>query len=178
VQQRMRESYRKGVGNRLALSLAEAVARLPWTSPLRRWLAVAAGIVVIVAAILAYLWTRPLPVPKVSNYVQLTHDGQPKQLVGTDGSRLYLGLGGTTLWGVAQVSVLLISYVGSVSEYATQHPSEGGKAEKPDLPTLACSRLHLDLVWVHDGGAMGQDLAMGRRHEAFSSEESGVGSRQ
>ena len=80
---------------------------LPRPSPLRRgWLAVAAGVVVIVAAILAYLWMRPLPVPKVSNYVQLTHDGQPKQLVGTDGSRLYLGLGGTTLWGVAQVSIL------------------------------------------------------------------------
>jgi len=77
------------------------------TSPLRgRWLAVAAGAVLIVAATLAYLWMRPLPVPKVSNYVQLTHDGQPKQLVGTDGSRLYLGLGGTTLWGVAQVSIL------------------------------------------------------------------------
>jgi serine/threonine protein kinase len=33
------------------------------TPALRRLLAVAVGIVVIVAAILAYLWTRPLPVP-------------------------------------------------------------------------------------------------------------------
>jgi Tol biopolymer transport system component/predicted Ser/Thr protein kinase len=77
----------------------------------RRWLAIAAGIVVAVGAILAYLWTRPLPVPKVSNYVQLTYDGEPKQFVGTDGSRLYLGVGGGTFVGggtpegVAQVSV-------------------------------------------------------------------------
>jgi Tol biopolymer transport system component len=71
----------------------------------RRWPAVAAGIVVTVAAILAYLWTRPLSAPKVSNYVQLTHDGLPKQLVGTDGSRLYFRVGDRTLWRIAQMSV-------------------------------------------------------------------------
>jgi Tol biopolymer transport system component len=62
------------------------------------------SVLVISAAILAYLWTRPLPVPKVSNYVQLTHDGAPKLLVGTDGSRLYLQLGGLVPV-IAQVSV-------------------------------------------------------------------------
>jgi serine/threonine protein kinase/Tol biopolymer transport system component len=57
----------------------------------RHWrLALACGLVLAVG-ILAYILRRPLPVPKVSNYVQLTHDGQPKSLVGTDGSRLYLG---------------------------------------------------------------------------------------
>jgi Tol biopolymer transport system component/tRNA A-37 threonylcarbamoyl transferase component Bud32 len=71
----------------------------------RRWLAVGAGIVVAVAAILAYFWTRPVPVPKISNYVQLTHDGRPKELVGTDGSRLYFGVGGATREGIAQESV-------------------------------------------------------------------------
>jgi len=50
-------------------------------------------LVLIVASALAYLWLRREPVPKVSNYVQLTNDGQPKYLVGTDGPRLYLGLG-------------------------------------------------------------------------------------
>src|ERR1019366_7458274 len=35
----------------------------------------------------------PAPAPKVSNYIQLSHDGQPKSLIGTDGSRLYLGVG-------------------------------------------------------------------------------------
>jgi len=56
----------------------------------RRWMLAAVSVLVVAAAVLAYLWTRPLPVPKVSNYVQLTHDGQQKYLVGTDGSRLYL----------------------------------------------------------------------------------------
>ena len=48
-----------------------------------------AAAVVLSGAALAYLWTRPEAVPKVSNYVQLTHDGQPKR---SDGSRLYMGL--------------------------------------------------------------------------------------
>ena len=51
----------------------------------------------------------PLPVPKVSNYVQLTHDGQPKDLVGTDGSRLFLGFARTITYnatiGIMQMSI-------------------------------------------------------------------------
>jgi Tol biopolymer transport system component len=72
---------------------------------LRRWAVAAGSVLVIAATILTYLWTRPLPIPKVSNYVQLTHDGQPKNLVGTDGSRLYIGVGPGFLGVVAQVSV-------------------------------------------------------------------------
>ena len=61
------------------------------------------------AGVLGYFLMRPAPVPTVSNYVQLTHDGQPKSLIGTDGARLYmaLGEGGTgsfTSTGIAQMS--------------------------------------------------------------------------
>jgi eukaryotic-like serine/threonine-protein kinase len=61
------------------------------------------------AAILGYFWLRTPAEPKVSNYVQLTHDGQQKSLIGTDGSRLYLGLGvgssgSFTAHGVAELS--------------------------------------------------------------------------
>jgi eukaryotic-like serine/threonine-protein kinase len=73
-------------------------------APQRRWPLAAGSVFVVIGAIFAYLWTRPLPVPKVSNYVQLTHDGQPKHLAGTDGSQLYLGVGNESL-GTAQVSV-------------------------------------------------------------------------
>jgi eukaryotic-like serine/threonine-protein kinase len=38
---------------------------------------------------LAYWLVPPLPPPKVSGYTQITHDGRPKWLIGTDGSRLY-----------------------------------------------------------------------------------------
>ena len=57
----------------------------------RRWLLPLSVLLIVAAVLLAYYWARPLPVPKVSNYVQLTHDGKPKSLTGTDGSRLYLG---------------------------------------------------------------------------------------
>src|ERR1700722_18424408 len=76
-----------------------------------RGFAVAAGTAVLLAAgVLAYFLMRPPPIPAVSNYVQLTHDGQPKSLVGTDGARLYMILGdgntGTaTSAGIAQMAL-------------------------------------------------------------------------
>ena len=62
----------------------------------------------VVAALALIYWLMPLlPPPSVSNYAQLTHDGTPKSLVGTDGSRLYmidLFSAGFT-FPIAQVSV-------------------------------------------------------------------------
>ena len=68
-----------------------------------------AAMVAVVASILAgavalgYWWARPASVPRLSNFVQLTHDGQPKSLLGTDGSRLYLGLGAFPFQGGAEM---------------------------------------------------------------------------
>lgn len=64
----------------------------------------AAAILFIIAA-LAYFHTRPTPIPKVSNYVQLTHDGRQKSLIGTDGSRLYLELGTSAQASIAAMSL-------------------------------------------------------------------------
>ncbi len=75
---------------------------------LGRWLLPIAGVLTVAAVLLTSLLMRPLPPPKVSNYVQLTHDGQPKALVGTDGSRLYLGFARTITYnatiGIMQMS--------------------------------------------------------------------------
>jgi serine/threonine protein kinase/Tol biopolymer transport system component len=60
--------------------------------PRRRWLLPVSLLLMVAAALLTAILLRPLPVPTVSNYVQLTHDGQLKGLIGTDGSRLYLGI--------------------------------------------------------------------------------------
>ena len=59
----------------------------------------------VVAALLTFFLTRPLSAPKASNYVQLTSDGLQKNLVGTDGSRLFLGWGSDTSDGVAEVPI-------------------------------------------------------------------------
>ncbi|MGC2636387.1 MAG: protein kinase [Acidobacteriaceae bacterium] len=59
----------------------------------RRLLLLAAAIVVIAAlGFLVHLAAQPASAPTVSNYVQLTHDGLQKTLIGTDGARLYLSL--------------------------------------------------------------------------------------
>ncbi|HEY4934771.1 MAG TPA: hypothetical protein VII23_24650, partial [Terriglobales bacterium] len=65
---------------------------------------VVALLVLLVVGAVSYFWMRPEPVPKVSNFVQLTHDGQPKFLVGTEGSRLYLGLINRQYTGMAEMS--------------------------------------------------------------------------
>jgi Tol biopolymer transport system component/DNA-binding winged helix-turn-helix (wHTH) protein len=52
------------------------------------------GTAVLVTSLSATIWylRRPLPPPRITAYVQITHDGHEKQLAGTDGSRLYFTL--------------------------------------------------------------------------------------
>jgi eukaryotic-like serine/threonine-protein kinase len=60
---------------------------------------------VLIGAVI-YWWIQPPTALKVSNYAQLTHDGQPKNLVGTDGLRLYMNLGyWNALQGIAVIPV-------------------------------------------------------------------------
>jgi serine/threonine protein kinase/Tol biopolymer transport system component len=70
-------------------------------------LAMGALICIIVAG---YLLTRPLPPPRVSNYVRLSNDGQGKvqdsgSVMATDGSRLYFAEASGMVHVIAQVSV-------------------------------------------------------------------------
>jgi Tol biopolymer transport system component len=69
-------------------------------------LVLAALIAIAALSAIAYFWMRPTPEPTVSNYVQLTHDGLQKSLIGSDGSRLYLTLihSGTQSVSAIQIS--------------------------------------------------------------------------
>jgi serine/threonine protein kinase/Tol biopolymer transport system component len=71
----------------------------------QRWLLPVLALLVIVTAIIAYYRASTPPVPEVSNYTQLTHDGEAKFLIGTDGSRIYLGTEPQTAPGIAQMPV-------------------------------------------------------------------------
>ena len=62
------------------------------------------GLIILAAIIFLYLESRPLPNPTVSGYVPVTHNGISKFLVGTDGSRLFLGEYAAEGNVVAQVS--------------------------------------------------------------------------
>jgi len=68
---------------------------------------VIAGVAIAIlvgAAVLAYSLLRPEPAPRLSNFVQLTHDGQPKSLGAIDGSRLYLSVSAPDYQGMAEMS--------------------------------------------------------------------------
>ena len=70
----------------------------------RKW-AGAGAILLAMAAVGTIIWMQSPSIPKVIGYTQLTHDGRPKWLVGTDGVRIYHGTGNFTDPGLAQVSV-------------------------------------------------------------------------
>jgi eukaryotic-like serine/threonine-protein kinase len=92
-------------------TLTSGAHRVPSQAPRRRGrIAIIASIAAVaIIAIGAYL-LQPPSIPRISGYQQLTHDGQQKSLIGTDGSRLYLSLGEVragsfALLGVAEMSV-------------------------------------------------------------------------
>ena len=69
---------------------AEPTAPALVRHPARRWAGAGAAVAVIVAAILGYLFTRRLPPPCVISTSQITRDNNRKEVVLTDGPRLYL----------------------------------------------------------------------------------------
>ena len=97
-------------------SVAEALERKqptdvgPPALQKRRIWPLAAGGVMLLAAVLVYFVTRPLPPPRVSSITQITNDDREKVFptsfapMATDGSRLYFretGLGGPALYQVS-----------------------------------------------------------------------------
>jgi len=67
-------------------------------------LATAGLIVLLGVAAVAYFWMRASAVPRVSNYVQLTHDGKQKSLIGTEGSRLFFSSSSSDYQGMLEMS--------------------------------------------------------------------------
>jgi serine/threonine protein kinase len=62
------------------------------------------GFALVAMALLIYFHSSPLPPPKVSGYVPVTHNDSQKNLVGTDGARLYFNEYASAGMGIAQVS--------------------------------------------------------------------------
>jgi eukaryotic-like serine/threonine-protein kinase len=71
----------------------------------RRWawpaMAVSAGLMLL--SIGYWYPSRPLPLPRIVAFTQITHDGRSKNLAGTDGSRLYFTQSSPNM--IAQVGV-------------------------------------------------------------------------
>ena len=105
-----------------ALSDASVLAYAPHASRKSRRisrpaLAGAAVMVALVALVWAYFqWWKAPAVPTIGNYTQLTHDGQQKTLLGTDGARIYVTL------------------INSGAEDVTAMPAEGGQPTDLAMP--------------------------------------------
>jgi Tol biopolymer transport system component/predicted Ser/Thr protein kinase len=103
-------------------------ARFGW----KLWAGAGGAFLLLIAAII-YLQSRPLPPPKVSGYVPITHDGNPKYLVGTDGARLYFGERSSAESSiVAQVALS----GGEVARVSVPAPTMFPLAVSPDGATL------------------------------------------
>ena len=86
-------------------SSAVKVAEVPVAGS-KLWKALVPAAVLLLIAALAYWLVPLLPPPAVSGYIQLTHDSRPKELIGTDGARLYFAFPrGLAFNSLAQVSV-------------------------------------------------------------------------
>ncbi len=97
------------------------------------WTVVVGGLgLVVIALLIYYLQSRPLPPPKVSGYVSVTHDGNPKGLIGTDGARLYFNEYPSAGSAIAQVS----GSGGEVAHVSVPAPTMSLLAVSPDGATL------------------------------------------
>jgi eukaryotic-like serine/threonine-protein kinase len=88
------------------LAAAAAVSKpgLPRWTRWKGWAVAVGGFGLVLIALLIYFHSRPLAPPKVSGYVPVTHNGSQKDLVGTDGARLYFNEYASAGMGIAQVS--------------------------------------------------------------------------
>src|SRR5271156_1306856 len=98
----------------------------------KTWALAAGGVALLFIALLIYFQTRPAIQAKVSGYVPVTHDGSQKDLVGTDGARLYFNEYAAAGWGIAQVS----GTGGEVVRVATPDANMGLLAVSPDGASL------------------------------------------
>jgi hypothetical protein len=81
---RDKESGRTGV-----LSMPSTVTAVPGVVR-RRWEVASGSAALIIAAVLAFWWTRPLPPPKILGSVRITNDARQKtNAMVTDGARIY-----------------------------------------------------------------------------------------
>src|SRR5277367_1493671 len=109
-------------------SAVTQTVRPKWKS----WAIAGGGMALLVIASLLYLQSRPLPPPRVSGYVPVTHDGYPKDLDGTDGARLFFNEHLASGSVIAQVSIS----GGEVAQVSVPAPTMSLLAVSPDGATL------------------------------------------
>jgi eukaryotic-like serine/threonine-protein kinase len=180
----------------LSAATASAAVREP-SQQKWQWVAPLAGIIAIATAVLLYLFTRPLPAPRILRTVQITRDGRDKTgpLV-TDGARLYFqeDAGGRAV--LAQVSLTGGEAVSIPTPFQNAFPLDisptgsellvgsgnGLETEYPlwILPALGGSPHHLGDVVGHDGAWSpdGQEIVYANAADLYLAKSDGTESRK
>jgi eukaryotic-like serine/threonine-protein kinase len=122
-----------------------AIAKTALPGWKRTWIGAALLLTGGIAA-LAFVLLRPPGVPRIGEYVQLTHDGQPKSLIGTDGARLYVGL------GVGASASLTSNGIGEMSTGGGE-PRKLSVMPSPDMVPVALSHDGSEFLAVDGQGA-------------------------
>jgi len=117
-----------GPGGVAAAAVVSKTGRPGW----KEWAVGVSGLGIVLIALLIYFQSRPLPPPKVSGYVPVTHNGSQKDLVGTDGARLYFNEYFSANAGIWQVS----GSGGEVARVPVSAPTMRLLAVSPDGATL------------------------------------------
>ena len=132
-------------------------------SKLSAWLITSIVVLGTLAAVISYL-RRPLSAPRITEFVQLTRDGQRKILGGTDGTRLYFDqwdsksigevpiVGGEVVKSPIALKATLVSDVSPDGSSLLVEPLDGGLWS---IGVLGDSLRHLadgvEGVWSPDG---------------------------
>src|SRR6516164_7501884 len=158
----------------------------------KRWAIVAGICAAAMVVAIVYLQARSAPPPQVSGYVPITHDGNPKGLVGTDGARLFLlesaaagyvfGQVSTSGGEVAQVAVprptmflLSVSHDGANLLAADEVGMTAFRGPLWSIPVLGGAARRLGessgqaATWSPDG----QMMAYGDGHDLFAAKSDG-----
>ncbi len=117
-----------GTGGLAAAAVVSKLGRPRW----KGWTVAVSGLGLVVIALLIYFQSRPLPPPKVSGYVPVTHDGSQKDILTTDGVRLYFNEYASAGYRIAQVS----GSGGEVARVPVPAPTMKLLAVSPDGATL------------------------------------------
>jgi DNA-binding winged helix-turn-helix (wHTH) protein/Tol biopolymer transport system component len=119
---------------------------IPWLASRRtRWLTACILLILGLAATLR-IWLRPLPPPRIAEYKQLTNDGRKKDILGTDGERLYLRLADSPGFGHIPVTGGRVTPVTvQLSGVPSLAPNGGLNDVSPDgASVLMPGEFHLD----------------------------------
>ncbi|MBV9082287.1 MAG: protein kinase [Acidobacteriaceae bacterium] len=121
-------------------------SRIPRQRSNPRWPVIIGAAAVLLAG-LTYFFTRPLPVPRVSGYVQITHDGEAKGgVLGaavTDGPRIYFAQS----WASSSVMAQVSSAGGETAVLPTPFSS-------PDVLDISPDRSELLVASANTGGSL------------------------